>query len=310
MNNIFKNKIGVCLIALLCCFLWGSAFPSIKIGYKLFEISGAASTMLFAGVRFALAGVFVIIFGSIINKKFLVPKRSSLKYVGALSLAQTALHYTFFYIGLSNCSGVKSSVINATSVFFSIIVACFIFKHEKFTVYKIIGCILGFSGILAINFDGLNFSFSLLGEGFILCSAISSAFSSSMIKRFTKKENAVTLSGYQFLLGGIILIAVGAVMGGRMGDISLEGALILIYLALISSVAYTLWGLLLKYNNPSTIATFGFLNPVFGVLLSYIFLNESADLLLCLVALAFISAGIVVINVLGEKNKKAIDLNG
>lgn len=40
MKKIFTNKIVVALVAMLCCALWGSAFPVIKIGYKFFNISG------------------------------------------------------------------------------------------------------------------------------------------------------------------------------------------------------------------------------------------------------------------------------
>ena len=52
--------------ALLCCLLWGSAFPCIKIGYKMFHIASAdaSSQLLFAGCRFFLAGVLVLLLGT------------------------------------------------------------------------------------------------------------------------------------------------------------------------------------------------------------------------------------------------------
>jgi len=302
-ENFFTKKPVVALLALLCCFLWGSAFPSIKIGYGLFSVVSTGDKLLFAGVRFMLAGIFVIAAGSVINKRFLYPKLKSLKYVGALSLTQTAVQYLFFYIGLSNCTGVKSSVVEATNVFLAILVACFIFRIEKFTLLKLAGCIVGFAGIIAVNFNGLDFSVSFTGEGFIFISALSSAFSSSMIKKFSSKENTVTLSGYQFLLGGIILCAAGLIAGGRINSFSLSGFFMLLYLALISSVAYTLWGILLKYNKPSSVSAYGFLNPVFGVLLSAWWLGESANWLMCAIALILISAGIVIINIFGDRQK-------
>lgn len=63
-------------LALLCCFLWGSAFPMVKTGYQMFSIgeSDTASQILFAGMRFALAGILVIIFGSIIAKNRFIRK--------------------------------------------------------------------------------------------------------------------------------------------------------------------------------------------------------------------------------------------
>lgn len=61
----------VCLLATVCCFLWGSAFPSVKIGYQLFSIPSDdyAGQLLFAGLRFTLAGVLVVLFGSLLQKK-------------------------------------------------------------------------------------------------------------------------------------------------------------------------------------------------------------------------------------------------
>lgn len=302
-EKFFTKKYVVIIAALLCCFLWGSAFPCIKIGYSLFNIEGTGSKILFAGLRFILAGILVIISGSIIKRKFLYPKVASLKYVGALSLTQTAVQYLLFYIGLSNCSGVKSSVVEATNVFLAILVACFIFRLEKFTVIKLIGCIVGFAGIVIVNFNGLDFNLSFTGEGFIFLSALSSAFSASMIKIFSSEEDTVTLSGYQFLLGGIILTVVGLISDGRITAFTVNGALILLYLAFISAAAYTLWGLLLKYNRPSLVSAFGFFNPVFGVVLSAWWLGESADWVFLIIALVLVSAGTVIISLLGDKKR-------
>ena len=56
--------------ALLCCLLWGSAFPCIKIGYRLFEVDAAdtASQILFAGCRFTLAGILAAGIGPICSR--------------------------------------------------------------------------------------------------------------------------------------------------------------------------------------------------------------------------------------------------
>ena len=109
-KSILKNKIVVCGLAILCCLLWGSAFPSIKIGYRLFEIGSgdSMSQILFAGIRFFLAGILAIIFGSLLQKKVLFPKKDSWRMVCKLSIFQTVLQYFFFDMGLAHSSGVKS----------------------------------------------------------------------------------------------------------------------------------------------------------------------------------------------------------
>ena len=192
----------VILLAGVCCLLWGSAFPCIKLGYKFFRIESGETTsqILFAGTRFAIAGAMVIITFSIINRKFIKP--SSPGKIATLSVFQTILQYVPFYIGLAHTTGVKSSIINGSAVFITILISCLIFKQEKITGKKIIGSVLGFLGIVIVNVvgNGFDLSFTLLGEGFILISTISSAFSSSFIKRFSKTTDVVMLSGYQFSL--------------------------------------------------------------------------------------------------------------
>ena len=53
----------VCVLALVCTFLWGSASPCIKLGYALFKIPSSETwtQVLFAGTRFVLAGVLTIL---------------------------------------------------------------------------------------------------------------------------------------------------------------------------------------------------------------------------------------------------------
>ena len=73
---------------------------------------------------------------------------------------------------------------------------------------------------------------------------------------------------------GAIMIVFGLAFGGRMDHFTPAGVGILLWLAFVSAVAYSLWGMLLKYNPVSKVAVFGFMNPVFGVILSAIFLKE------------------------------------
>lgn len=298
-EKFFSSKVIACILALFCCLLWGSAFPCIKIGYRLLNIASTdtASQILFAGVRFSLAGLLTVIIAGLGAKKLMVPKRSSVPLIFKLCLAQTVIQYFFFYVGLANTTSVKSSIIKGTGTFISILIACFIFKQERFTVPKFIGCILGFGGILLINMprEGLDVSFSLLGEGFILLANVAGAFSTSMIKKYSQKENPVILSGWQFFFGGLILAAAGTIMGARITAFSTPGILMIIYLAFVSACAYSLWGMLLKYNKLSTIAIYGFMTPVFGVILSALLNNEGqqAFSLRYLAALALVCLGIM-----------------
>lgn len=292
----------VALLAMVCCFLWGSAFPCIKIGYALFHIAtdDTASQIVFAGARFVLAGILTISIGSILSRKMLFPASNSWGMVIKLCLAQTVIQYLLFYIGLANTSGVKASIIEASNVFLAILISALIFHYEKLGVGKIIGCLLGFAGVVLINLNGTGFdgSMTFLGEGCIFLSTLSYALSSVLIKTYGRHENPVTLSGYQFTLGGMIMTLVGFFMGGKLHGFTVQSTMLLIYMALISAVAYSLWGILLKHNSVSKVAVYGFMNPVFGVILSAVLLKEQnqAFTIQGLISLILVCIGIYIVN--------------
>lgn len=308
-RTFLTNPFVVCLLAMVCCGLWGSAFPCIKTGYQMFRIAAddTASQILFAGYRFMLAGVFTIIIGSILGRKFLLPQRASMGKILKLCMLQTVLQYLFFYIGLAHTTGVKASIIEAVNVFVAIFVASIFFHQEKLTTRKLIGCVIGFCGVILINLTGtgIETSMSLIGEGFIFFSTVAYAFSSVCLKHYSKAENPVVLSGYQFLLGGFIMSICGGIMGGHVRAFYGKSIAMLFYLAFISAVAYTLWGILLKYNPISKVAVYGFMNPVFGVILSAVLLpGENEELgMKSIVALILVCAGIYVVNYVSPKQK-------
>ncbi len=297
----------VAALAFVCCALWGSAFPCIKIGYRLFAVASddIASQILFAGCRFALAGFMTVAAASFGAKRLLRPtSKAETLMVLKLCLFQTVLQYVFFYIGLAHAEGAKSAIIEGSNVFVSVLVAALIFRIEKLTPRKLMGCLVGFAGVVVINLTGsaLTGGVSFLGEGFVFISTFAYAASSVIMKGYSRRADPVMLSGWQFLVGGLLMAAAGFALGGRIASPTPAGASMLFYLAFVSAAAYSLWAVLLKYNPVSRVSVFGFMNPVCGVLLSAWLLDEktSALGLRSAVALALVCLGIYVVN--GEKS--------
>jgi len=303
-NKIYTNTFFVAVAALLCCALWGSATPFIKIGYELIlPAKNIPSTILFAGIRFALAGLLTVLIYSVARKKSLYPKKENLGKVATVSVFQTVIQYLFFYVGLANTSGVKGTIISGSNAFFAILIASLVFKQEKLTLKKILACIIGFAGIVVVNLDGLDFNMNFMGDGFVLFSNISYAISSTLMKRYSKYEDPVILSGYQFILGGTFMIAVGLVAGGVVTFTSWAAIGVIVYLAFLSAIAYSLWGILLKYNPVSKVTIYSFMIPVFGVLLSKLMLTETSNVspLNLVITLVLVCAGIFMLNYSKEK---------
>lgn len=301
-SSKLTNSIVVCLLASFCCILWGSAFPTLKLGYDFFEISSNAvgSQLLFAGMRFTIAGILTILFSSIISKKLLLPKKENWNCVLRLCLVQTVAQYIFFYIGMSHTTGTKGSIITASNVFLAILIPALVLRQEKLSFLKILGCMIGFAGVILINLNGSSIDMTMKwnGEGFIVMSAFSYACSSVLIKGYSEKESPVVLSGYQFTLGGIILMVIGFIAGGNISTVKIEGLFILLHLSMVSAVAYTIWAILLKHNPVGKVAVYGFMNPICGVILSSLLLKENSQGfgLIGLASLLLVCIGIFIVN--------------
>ena len=301
-KQTLSKPLVVMLLAGLCCLLWGSAIPFINLGYRYFGVSAGdtATQILFGGCRFFLAGFLTILFESVARKSPAFPKRTSWGNVVKLSLAQTIIQYVFFYIGVAHTASAKGAIIQGLQAFTSILIACFIFRTERMNALKWIGGLIGVAGVVVVNWtkDGFGGGVRLIGEGFVIISMVASACSTGLIKKFGQFDSPVVMSGWQFMLGGAVMALGGFAAGGRLISDNPMAYVVLLYLALLSAVAYSLWAVLLRVNPVSRVAVYTFLQPIFGVLLSLTLVDRGSEapLLRYAVALVLICVSIAVVN--------------
>ena len=297
---LFARKNVVWLSAAFCCLLWGSAYPAIKSGYEIFQIAAddIPSKIVFAGYRFLFEGLLLLLLAIAQRKPI---GRLSSRQFGQLTLlgvTQTSLQYIFFYIGLAFTTGVKGSIMNATGTFFSVLLAHFIYQNDKLSYNKTLGCILGFTGVMVVNFNSglLDFNFTLAGDGSIVLAAFILSAATLYGKRLSQTVDPTVMTGYQLGIGGLVLVIGGYVFGGTLAVHGLASVAILGYLTLLSSVAFALWSILLKYNRVGMIAPFNFLIPVSGAVLSAILLGENILEWKYAIALVLVCSGIWWVN--------------
>ncbi|WP_281907988.1 DMT family transporter [Massilia varians] len=295
----FSRPLVVVLLATLCCLLWGSSYPAIKTGYALLGITqqDIPSKLVYAGYRFLLAGIGVALAACLLQKKFPLPSRDGMRQVVVLGIAQTSLQYVFFYIGLAYTTGVRASILNASTTFFSVLLAHFLYKDDRLSARKAIGCSLGLAGVLAVNADAslLGGGISLQGEGFIVLAALVLSAASIYGKRVSQRMDAMTMTAWQLAIGGLVLLVAGYVPGGSLGRLDLVSSLLLLYLAALSAIAFTLWSLLLKHNPVGLVSMFAFLVPLFGAALSGIWLHEDVLTWTNLAALVLVCGGVLLV---------------
>ena len=305
-SKFFSNPLVVVIGALLSTAFWGSAIPIIKLGYEhILPTGDVLSTILFAGARFFVAGIITIVFYSIVKRRIIYPSRSNLGGIMTISAFQTVFQYILYYIGLANTTGVKGAIASGTSPFFDLLFATLVFKQERLTPKKIIAVIIGFSGIVVANLSGLTLDINFLGDGFVMLSAICYSLSLVLVKRTSEREDPTVITGYQFLMGGAVMIVAGLLIGGKMVFTTPESVAIFAYLSISIAAAYIIWSLLLKYNPVTRVSVFFFMTPVYGVVFSRILLPDDGGFepLKILASLLFFAVAIIMLNYTPKRDK-------
>ena len=277
--SLFQRPVWVAVFALTAAVVWGWAYPLIKLGFKEFAITPdmTGSKMLFAGIRFCLSGLIILAMAKGRGISFKLRRGSDCGFLLLYALFNTTFHYAFFYFGLSHSEGARAAILNMLSVFTVVILACLFFKSDRLTLRKILGCLIGFLGILALNLGGEQegSSFTWLGDGMIILNALSSAVASLMTRGLSQRVNVFVGTGYSLALGGFLLIMPGLLIGGTLPLITPLGLLYLLLLIGISTTGFSLYNKLLSCNPVGKVAIYNSLVPVVGALTSCLCLGET-----------------------------------
>ena len=267
--------------ALTAAIAWGWAFPLIKVGFSAFGITPdmTGCKMLFAGIRFAAAGLIVLSVARSSGRSFKTAEGSDWRFILAFALMNTTLHYFFFYIGMSHSEGSRAAILNSLSTFLVVLLACACFKSDRLTLRKILGCAVGFSGILALNLGGAESGmFSWLGDGMIILNAICSAIAALMTRGLSRRVDVFVGTGYSLSIGGLMLILPGLALGGTLPQVNTLGIVCLLLLIAISALGFTLYNKLLSMNPVGKVAIYNSLIPVVGAVTSCLCLGETFHL--------------------------------
>lgn len=281
MNRMFQDKRCKPFLAMLCAIGWSMAYPLIKVGYQAFQISpdDLGGKLMFAGVRFFLAGMLVAALCSFKKVSLSFISRASLLWLVLLAVVNTTLHYMFSYIGLSYNPSGRSTILDSMGGFFLILLSTAIFEDDRLTARKIVGCLLGLAGIVLINVQpggSLFANVSFLGDGMILLNALCAAFGGIITRIVSRRMNILPATGYSMALGGALLMLIARMIGTKSAW-ALHGTslLVLIALILISAVCFAVYNELLACHPISEIAIYNAMIPVLGVVFAALLLNEA-----------------------------------
>ena len=297
MEQTKRTNARVLILSLIVMALWGSLYPFIKIGYAAFSIdtSSVADILVFAAVRFTVCGAIVCGLGAAKHERLQTPTFKNVALIVAMGLFAIVLHYAFVYVGLSTADSSKSALLKQLGVLLYVCFAFLFFKDEKFSITKIVGALIGFGGIFAINAGGGAGSWGM-GDILIILASVCTVISNVMSKKSVEGNSPYWVTGISQFSGGLILLAVGLAMGGQFPVFTWQAAAVFAYICTASVVAYTLWYYVQRIADLSTLFIIKFAEPLFACVFSALLLGEEIFKLQYLFAFLLISGGIVLAN--------------
>lgn len=283
--------------------LWGSLFPSIKIGYKVFGINtnSIADILMFAALRFVVCGAIVCTAAYIFKSHISTPKMRNVLNICLMGIFAVVLHYGFTYVGLSKTEGSKTAILKQLA---PLLFACFSFlfiENEKFSVAKIAGALIGFCGVIAINI-GTSFNGFAVGDMLIIAASICTVISMTISGKTTKQSSPLWITGISQLFGGIVMFAAAVSAGANIPVFTIKSTLVFTYICIASITGYTLFYYVQRSAELSRLFIIKFAEPLFACIFSALLLGENIFKIQYLIAFTLISIGIILGNKISSKS--------
>ncbi|HLQ72254.1 MAG TPA: DMT family transporter [Bacillota bacterium] len=308
MKNILMKKWGMVCIAIFCSILWGTAFPVLKVSYIELQMAteDTIAKIVFAGMRFLMAGLILLVGLFIANKKALKVTKRQVPVLIIFGIVQTALQYFFFYNGLAKTSGMQGAILVSSGTFFTVLLAHFFYVNDRMNWQKTVGLVAGFTGIIVANWgQEFQLSFQLTGEGYMILAALTGAIGTIMAKEMAIGIHPFALTGWQLTIGSILMLIIGFPQLKPNAIVFTPfGWGLLFYLAILSAVAFALWYSILKYHKAGIISIYKFITPVSGTILSAIFIPGEYLNGYIFAALSLVAVGIIAVNYKQKQTKE------
>jgi drug/metabolite transporter (DMT)-like permease len=255
----------------MLCFIWGSTWLAIRFGLE------TLTPIYSAGLRFSLAAFFILILMKIRGVKLQLDKISIRLYL-TMGFLSFVIPFGLVYWAEQYVPSGMASVLFAVFPFFVAIFSFLFIASESFDIFKILGIVIGFSGIVIIFSDSFSgdINYYLIGMFAIVLSAIMQAGIAITIKKYGYHLNPLSMNFVPMLIAGISMLVIGlAFEDTSTNSFELNAVLSILYLAFFGSViTFTSYYWLLKKINIVILSLTAFITPITALILGYIFYNE------------------------------------
>ncbi len=296
--------LGTSFLAIIACFLWSTAFVGVKYGLQY------NTPLQFAGTRFFISGLLILPFIRCGVQAYLTYLRNNIRVVLIISVLQTFLQYSMFYLGINLVPAALGAIIIGSGPLFIAMIAHISMHDDRLSWKKLLIFILGICGIIIVS-AGRN-NFSLTGEVkfsgilFLLATIIISGIANVVVSKDSNKTPPLLLSSSSMIIGGAALFLFSVPVEGMQCKIKPPDYYIaLAWLSFLSAAAVSIWFVLLKRPGVkvSVLNFWKFIIPVSGAVLSWIILPEEYPNYIAFIGMGVIAVSVILMN-LHNRNLK------
>ncbi|MDY0099189.1 MAG: DMT family transporter [Bacteroidales bacterium] len=295
--------------AIIACLLWSTAYAGIKLGLEY------DTPLHFAGLRFMISGLMILPF-TVKPAIYIRMLRDNRQIFLSVTLLQTLINYSLFYLGMDLVPGSLGAVIVGSQPLVTAVVASLLHEDDKLTLGKVVTIIFGISGVILISAGRqalrLGGVVELLGVALILGANVATATSNVLVSLRSKGMNPLVLSSSSLGVGGLIIFMVSLpVEGIHRGPQPLIYWLDLLWLSFMSAFAFSLWFKLLQRPGVkvSELNLWKFIIPVVGAILSWIIVPGESPEWLTVSGMVIISVSLLLFYISNRKGEAETSKN-
>lgn len=267
-----KNEnVKILLIFSFLCLAWGSTWGAIRLGLE------SITPLLSAGLRFTIASVFIFLIMKL-NNVHIQKDKASVRLYLIMGFGSFVVPFSLVYWAEQFVPSGLASVLFAVYPFFVALFSFIAIPSEVIGIYRILGIIFGFAGIVTIFYDGLNVDLSnyIWGMSAIILSAIMQAGIAVTLKKYGHHLHPLSMNFIPLVVAGISLVII-SLFAEDLSNISFDSKAVLsiVYLGLIGTVfTFTSYYWLLKRVSVVLLSLIAFITPILALILGWIFFNE------------------------------------
>ncbi|WP_049923251.1 DMT family transporter [Halopiger djelfimassiliensis] len=268
---------------------WGSSFVAIEVGLE------HVPPLLFAGLRYALAGLIVLGYASLVADRVWPQGRGEWLAVTVAGVFVIALYHGLLYIGELYVSGAVAATIISTAPILTVAFASVLLPDERLGRLGLVGFALGLIGVvLVVRPDPAILGDTMtVGAALVFGAAVAFALGGVLVRPIESELPLESLEAWAMLIGAGVLLGWALLRGESIAAIEATSTAILsyLYLTLVSGVfAFLLYFQLLDRSGAIQVNLVGYAEPAVAILVSWLVLGSVVDSL-TIVGLVTILAG-------------------